>query len=688
MILGEASCLRVGSVPRMPHPDVERERARLKYFRECLSAMAVRTASFIANDSMLAANEADAKAVQHQLALRLKTFDIDGVLCFGTITETPIGRNPSTVWPVGKRNIDDEAGAPIVVDWRAPVAIPFYRATAVDPLGLDRRRRFTFAGRELADIYEEDFTDPDSMLDGAAHGVPDPLLAELRRERSGQMRDIVATIQAEQDIVIRAGLEECLIVQGGPGTGKTAVGLHRAAFLLYEHRELLGRLGVLVVGPNRVFLEYISQVLPSLGETSVTQSTVDGLFGLRFRCTLTDPVERARLLGDPRWVEVIRVAAARAINPPSDAIALRYRSRVMRIEPVIIASLIDAAQRSDMSLRQQRERFRARVLRAAHDQWSGGELQTLPIDEFSTEVLAHNASRSALDKCWMPQTALALTRSLLMSKAALARAATGIFDPDEQQVLIRKKATSGSAELWSTAELPIFDEIDALLNGDARKYGHVVVDEAQDLSPMALRVISRRTTRGSMTILGDLAQATGAHASTSWETALDHLGRPDSARHAELTVGYRLPASILEFANQLLAEAAPHVTPASSARDEGEPPEVLMVTTEDRFEHAGRVARELGEQFMTVAVVAPVDLHEPLRSAGLVDAAMGEGITLVDAANVKGLEFDAVVVVEPTMIYEDPIHGPRLLYVALTRAVHRLVLVTSQPLPDALARTA
>lgn len=674
----------------MPHPDLERERARLNWFRECLTAMAVRTAGFIANESMLAANEADTIAVRHQLDQRLKTLDVDGILCFGSITLTV---PPGGEYPVGKRHIDDASGNPVVVDWRAPIAIPFYRATAADPLGLDRRRRFTFAGRELADIFEEDFTDPESMLGGSgAHGVPDPLLAELRRERTGQMRDIVATIQAEQDVVIRAGLEECLIVQGGPGTGKTAVGLHRAAFLLYEQREFLSRLGVLVVGPNRVFLDYISQVLPSLGETAVTQSTVDGLFGLRFRCAITDDharsFERERLLGDPRWVQVAQAAVDRSITPPEGTLALRFRSRVLRIDAARMAELIEDARSIDMPFRQQRERFRARTIREAYDQWSGTEVQSLSMDEFMSGVLAHKESRAALDRCWTTVNGVSVARSLLTSVAALARAADGVFTADEQRVIRRAKAKEGSVELWTAAELPIIDELESLISGVLRTYGHIVVDEAQDLSPMALRVIARRALRGSMTILGDLAQATGPHASSSWDDALVHLGSPTAARQAELTVGYRLPAAILDFANLLLPEAAPNVTPASSARDDDVPPELLTMSpgssVGELCARACAVADELGREYLTAAIVAPIELHAPLRAAGLADRAMGEGITLLDAATVKGLEFDAVLVIEPTAIYGAPLHGARLLYVALTRAVHRLVLLSTQPLPAAL----
>jgi DNA helicase IV len=250
----------------MPHPDLASERARLEFAQVCLDEMRERTANRVANEAVLAANKADAEAVKWQLQRRLASLDDDAaVLAFGRIDEAS-----GEQWYIGRRHVEDVSGVPVVVDWRAEVATPFYRATLADPFGLARRRRFVFSGRELTDLFEEDFDDPDSVA--GSGGVPDPLLAELGRARTGQMRDIVSTIQAEQDAIIRAPLESCLVVQGGPGTGKTAVGLHRAAFLLYEHRTLLAREGVLVVGPNPVFLRYISQVLPSLGETSATQN--------------------------------------------------------------------------------------------------------------------------------------------------------------------------------------------------------------------------------------------------------------------------------------------------------------------------------------------------------------------------------------------------------------------------------
>jgi DNA helicase IV len=670
----------------MPHPDLEVERARLAFFRKCLEEMRVRTQAFVAREEILAASEVDADAVRYQLEQRLKTLEDQAVLCFGRIDEQAVEGVPGAQWYVGRRHVDDPDGEPVVVDWRAPVAVPFYRATAADPFGLDRRRRFTFVGRELADIYEEDFTDPESLLaETGAHGVPDPLLAELRRERTGQMRDIVATIQAEQDEVIRAPLEQCLVVQGGPGTGKTAVGLHRAAFLLYEHREQLTRTGVLVLGPNRVFLEYIAQVLPSLGETAVTQTTFDGLFGLRFRTALADSEARSRVLGDARMATVVARACDAAIELPGHEVALRYRSRVVRFSPSEIAALLADARSRDAPGRDQRTRFRTRLLREAYERWSGGERLATSEDEFAADVLAHRESRAAIDAMWRPLKAVTVVRTLLTSRAALARAADGVLTADEQRLVLRRRARDGSEELWSAAELPLLDEAEARLTGEIRRYGHVVVDEAQDHSPMALRAIGRRGLRHSLTVLGDLAQATGAHAVTDWRDALGQLGAPRAvARRAELTIGYRLPAAILEYANALLVEAAPDVTPAGSARQEGDPPEVVGVAATDLVDRVVARASALGAEHLTTAVIATEPFHGRLREGGLAAGALGEALVLLDPATAKGLEFDAVVVVEPSAIVAGSDHGVRLLYVALTRAVQHLTIVHAEPLPAAL----
>ena len=673
----------------MPHPEVESERAYLAFAAKCLAEMRARTAAYIDQED-LAAGEFDSAAVRGHLTRRLRSLeDESGVLCFGRIDE-----EAGDVFYVGRREVDDPDGEPVIVDWRAGVAVSFYRATAADPYGLRIRRRFTFFDRELSDIFEEDFTDPDSVLAAAAGGVPDPLLAELRRARTGQMRDIVATIQAEQDIVIRAPIGECLVVQGGPGTGKTAVGLHRAAFLLYEHRERLARQGVLVVGPNRVFLEYISQVLPSLGETSVSQSTVDDLLALRFRIIATDAENTARLKGDARMARVVARACEEAIRRPDADVVLRFRARELSITPEVVADAIASARQRVPTFAAARLRFRDLIVRHAYELFTRGDLLAFSAEDFSEALTADRESRAALDALWRPVNPAATVKRLLTSRPALARAAEGILDAGEQEALLRRSARKGQPDPWTAADLPLLDEAEAFVKGEVRRYGHVVVDEAQDLSAMALRMVARRAVSGSLTILGDLAQATGAGASRSWTDALEHLGSPEVVRMAELTIGYRLPAAILDFANQLLSEAAPHVTAAVSAREEGDPPELHAVTAEQLATTVAELADALAHEFTTTAVIAPIAMLDGLRAqlaASGHDVPLPEHSTiahrlsLLPAALAKGLEFDAVVVVEPAAIVAESEHGTRLLFVALTRPVQRLVIAHSRPLPVALA---
>jgi DNA helicase IV len=291
----------------------------------------------------------------------------------------------------------------------------------------------------------------------------------------------------------------------------------------------------------------------------------------------------------------------------------------------------------------------------------------------------------------------ALVKRLLTSPAALARAADGILDAGEQRAMLRPSARRGEADPWTAADLPLLDEAEAFVKGDGRRYGHVVVDEAQDLSAMALRMVARRAVASSLTILGDLAQATGAGASRSWTDALDHLGAPEQVRMAELTIGYRLPAAILDFANQLLPEAAPHVTAAVSAREEGDPPELHAVTSDALASTVAALADALASEFTTTAVVAPVamlaGLRAELAAAGHdvplpEQSTIAHRLSLLPAALAKGLEFDAVVVVEPAAIVAESEHGTRLLFVALTRPVQRLVIAHAQPLPVALRTSA
>ena len=668
----------------MPHPDVSFERARLDFAQSCLEAMRRRTAEKVANEDILAANEADADAVRWQLQRRLASLDDEvAVLCFGRIDEESGER-----WYVGRRHIEDGDGAPVVIDWRAGVATPFYRATLADPFGLDRRRRFVFSARELTDVFEEDFTDPDSLA--GSGGVPDPLLAELGRARTGQMRDIVATIQAEQDAIIRAPIETCLVVQGGPGTGKTAVGLHRAAFLLYEHRARLAREGVLVVGPNPVFLRYISQVLPSLGETSATQTTVDGLLALRFRIVAEDALPVAAIKGDARLAEVIARAADDAVRVPADGLIVRFRTRRLTLEADDVLEVVSEARRRDAPFATQRERFRKSLVRRAYDRYTGGVAIELDENDFGAALLADAESRKAIDACWRSVSPVGLVRSVLTQRAFLARAAAGVLSDDEQRAILRPR---DRADAWTADDLPLIDEAEAFVRGAPRRFGHVVVDEAQDLSPMQLRMLARRAQHHSMTVLGDLAQATGPASPSTWEATLRHLGRPVNAQPAELTMGYRLPGAFLALANRLLPTAAPGVAASRSVRADGDPPDTHEFAPGQLVPAVAEHALVLAKEFGTVAVIAADGRVDALRRAiedrGVVLAEPGEvdpdrPLVVLAARLAKGLEFDAVIVAEPAEIAEQEPHGVRLLFVALTRAVQHLALAHARPLPAVL----
>jgi len=676
--------MRVANVREMPHPDVALERARLRYAQECLEGMRRKTAARVAAEHVLAANEADAEAVKWQLERRLDSLnDEAGSLCFGRIDD-----HDDLRWYIGRRHVEDERGGPVVVDWRAGVATPFYRATLADPLGLHLRRRFVFNGRELADVFEEDFDDPDSLA--GSGGVPDPLLAELGRARTGQMRDIVATIQGEQDTIIRAPLETCLVVQGGPGTGKTAVGLHRAAFLLYEHRARLARGGVLVVGPNPVFLRYISQVLPSLGETSATQTTVDGLLGLRFRVVADDAEAAAAVKGDARMRTVVERAAADAIRIPPDGIDLMCRARLIHVSAGALQAMVEAERARSVPVTAQRDRFRRAIVHHAYDAYTRGIPLGFDEEELGAELLADPASRKAIDGCWRSVGAVALVKSLLTQRAYLARAADGVLDEHEQQLLLRPRA---EAEAWTPGDLPLLDEAEALIKGGPRQYDHVVVDEAQDLSPMQLRMLARRARRHSMTVLGDLAQATGPASPGSWDDTLAHLGRPANAQRAELTMGYRLPGSVLALANRLLARAAPGIAASQSVRPDGDPPDLHRVASHELVEQVAEHAVAMVGDLATVAVIASParvdELRRALEARGVVLAEPGEvepdrPVVVVPAPLAKGLEFDGVIVVEPAEIAVGA-HGVRLLFVALTRAVQHLAIAYSEALPEELA---
>ena len=672
------------------HPELEAEQAWLDQAHRYLEAMqqrAERTRK-VGDRAVRDENTVDAMVARFHLKRREEALHSGrGPLCFGRI-DTEDGDR----WYVGRRHVEDEQAAPVVVDWRAPVSAAFYRATAVDPCGLDFRRRFSVADGEIVSIFDEDLSDPDSL---GASGLPDPLLAELERSRSGQMRDIVSTIAAEQDLIIRAPREELLIVQGGPGTGKTAVGLHRAAFLLFQHREDLMDKEVLVLGPNPLFLRYIAEVLPSLGETSVRQATLSGLFAAKYRVRAVESPEVARLKGDGRMAAMIEAAIRARIKVPADGLEVRSGLAVVRFTADDLESMIKTVLSRRLPTNQGRDVYRQMVIAESwrrHSARIEADSGTEPV--FVSAIRADRTFRAAIDKMWPNLGAATVIRGLFGSPRRLGVAAAGILTADEQRLLKRTSAKKVADEPWTESDLPLLDEAEARCVGVAARYGHVVVDEAQDLSAMALRLVGRRAEGGSMTVLGDLAQATSPEAIGSWQAAVDALTEtaPEvTVRHAELTVGYRVPAAILDVANRLLPFAAPTVTPARSVRHGGEPPLLLEV---DQAGLADAVVAEVAallDRTISVAVVADEQrlgsVGSALEQAGVaVDRVGGGGlpgagaVALVTPQAVKGLEFDAVVVIEPAAI-ADLDSGLRHLYVSMTRAVQHLGVVHTRPLP-------
>jgi DNA helicase IV len=665
----------------MAHPELDDEQSYIDEAYQCLAAMHERTAQ-AANQDDSAAQAADWAAAQWQLKRRLANLDTDVPgLSFGRLDD-----EDDATWYVGRRHVEDAKGDPVVVDWRADVATPFYRATAVDPMDLRRRRRFIMTERRIDDLFDEVFDDPDSV-DAAHHGgIPDPLLAELERSRTGEMRDIVATIAAEQDVVIRAPLESCMIVQGGPGTGKTAVGLHRAAFLLYEHRGKLDREGVLVIGPNPLFLRYIAQVLPSLGETAVRQATLGQLLaGTAYRIRGTDDEDTQRLKGDRRVAALMAAAVASTRRPLDDELAVTTSWGTFRLAADDVNAAMKEVAARGVAHNIGRNALRTRLLRLIRQEIAGRRGEEFASSANIEADLRNNREwLRALEQIWPTMYAPALTRRLLTNaralKAAVA-AAGGLLTDDDQQLLLRPSTRKSEDEPWTEADLALIDEASALIVGPPTTYGHIVVDEAQDVSAMGLRALGRRCPISSLTVLGDLAQATAPAAQRSWDEVIGHLGSPGTARRVDLDVGYRVPAPIMDVANRLLAEAAPDVVPTRSVREDGREPMVVPARDDDEMvAEAIRRATELAAAWSSVGIVAPSRLHPQLEG-------LDAKVTVVPPEQAKGLEFDAVLVVEPAEIAHQNAgaRGLRLLYVALTRAVQELVVVHTQPLPAALA---
>jgi DNA helicase IV len=656
-------------------PVLAAERAHLEYAHRCLDAMR----ADVTGITDVAGDAFTSESLGRMRADRLQALnaDPDAPPFFGRIdrySDETSGEtnNPSIeVLHVGRRHVRDEVGDPVVVDWRAPISRAFYRATAGDPMGVTLRRRFGFRDGVISS-YENEHLDH-----GEALGLASELLrAEIERPRVGPMRDIVATIQPDQDELVRADLDTSLCIQGAPGTGKTAVGLHRAAYLLYTYPARLRRSGVLVVGPNRAFLHYIEQVLPALGEGGIDQSTVDDLVA-RAPVRATEPAALAVLKGDARLADVLRRAVyAHVVRPAEDVVALVGTKRY-RIPEHRLRRYVDDARRSEVRWSVVRERLRTQLAEDVRRQRedAGGA----PSDAETARVARSAGIREFVDQVWPALDPIALLAKLYSDAAFLERCAGRVLTPDERAALARP-----GRQRWTACDTVLLDELASLIDG-TESYVHVVVDEAQDLSPMQCRAIARRCPLGSVTVLGDLAQATTPWAPGSWPITLRHLGH-DGAAIRPLTAGYRVPGEVLDVANRLLPHIA-DVPPATSIRQGTD----ALVYTDDLL---GAVQRSLTAEG-SIGVIVPdarvAATLGALTTAGIAAENLDEEddarVSVVPATSAKGLEFDSVVLVEPAEIVAaepDRPAGLRRLYVTLTRAVSRLIVVHEQPLPDEL----
>ena len=616
----------------------------------------------------------------------------------------PGGSPPGGALHIGRRHVHDPDGTPVVLDWRAPVSRPFYRASQSDPMGLTLRRRFGFAGGALTAFEDERFTGRGVTGNRSDDPLDNPsrlLITEIERPRSGPMRDIVATIQPEQDDIVRAGAGTTVCVQGAPGTGKTAVGLHRVAYLLYAHKELVTRRGVIVVGPNLAFLSYIRNVLPALGELDVIQTTVTDLVAATpIRAADTD--EAAVVKGDARMAEVLRKALWSQIRPPKEALVVSRGSRRLRLPAHEIEALAAELRNRGVRYGTGRDLLAHRIAHVLLTQLeSAGET----CDDRTHDAVRRSAPvRKCVDEVWPKADPKKLVFALLSSQELLIQNGFGLLSAAEIAAIAWQKIPRGLGSApWTRADQVLIDEATDLIERTP-SIAHIVVDEAQDLSPMEVRAIGRRCATGAATVLGDIAQGTTPWAATSWPALLIHLGKPDAAVR-ELDVGYRVPRQILDFASLLLPSIAPGLAPARSLRADAGALRVTRVPADDLGAHvAAECATALGRPGSVAVICADAHLEEnarALQAAGLRFTVLGsaeaaaeaaaEGdpeagrLTLVPVTLAKGLEFDHVVLVEPGSIATGEAYGLRRLYVALTRAVSRLAVFHAEPLPAELS---
>jgi len=693
-------------------------------------------------------SERDALVALHEDRLRV----LDGVedrLCFGRLDLLD-----SAVHYVGRIGLSDEANTPLLMDWRADAAAAFYQATPAQPLDVVRRRNIATAGREVVGI-DDDVLIMDALTDETRDSVTgtDALLTALDSARTGRMRDIVATIQSEQDRIIRSELKGILVVEGGPGTGKTVVALHRVAYLLYAHRQRIERSGALIVGPNGRFLQYIDRVLPALGETGVLMQTPGELFP-GINAIAEDPPKVARLKGDVRMAAVIKAAVRARQRVPAKAVTMRVDSHQVTLHPSDIESAIRRARDTGKPHNEARVTFVKDVLNRLARRMAK-HLGLADDDETRLDLVADlrdsRDARREINLCWMPVTAEEFLRQLLTSQDRLSELAA-LLTEDEQRLLLRNPPVTQTGQTsgdfaWTISDVSLLDEAAELLGDwDPREqvraasaaaqrageldyarqmlagssagsmvsaeqivdrysathsrapvaerasvdrswtFGHVVVDEAQELSAMQWRVIMRRIPSKSLTLVGDPAQTSSPAGVGNWADAL----RPfvsDRWRKEDLTINYRTPAKIMSAAAEVLERAGIKATPPQSVREGKYAPVVIRArSTESLPELLGDVIAS-DQQLLgsgTIAVLcAPAEVAE--LNELLSEKVGAVGVSVMSVTEAKGLEFDSVIIYEPATAIGLSVRPAEDLYVAMSRPTQRLSVLHSLDLPDVMS---
>lgn len=674
--------------------------------------------------------ERDAFAYQAARRLAILDAEHDG-LVFGRLDLVD-----SDIRHIGRIGVRDQDYEPLVIDWRAPAAEPFYRATASDPMGVIRRRvlrcrQSTVVGIEDELLDEQAGSDLPVVGEGA-------LLASLKRARGPRMRDIVATIQAEQDEAIRAPYQGVTIISGGPGTGKTVVALHRAAYLLYTHRKRLEQGGVLVVGPSDLFMSYIERVLPGLGENSVTLRSMGQLAGdvLGFSATRTDDAAAATLKGSLRMLPVLRRAVQEPLldGPAAQRLRVSVKGEVLTLEAAELSRI-----RKDVLARhrvnQARPNAEAALLDALWLKLSPEIAATLDVDrELFDDIISGQPSYELFVNAWWPMLSAEQVLARLADPEAARKFGHGQLDPDEQEILASSLSHARGYQpgigrprpQWSIADIALLDELAAMIGPVPAEhaedpllfleagsqveelvttadrlavnreldedepidtYAHVLVDEAQDVTPMQWRMLRRRGPQASWTLVGDPAQSSYPYNQEIERAIRDLIGRAPQ-RTFKLTTNYRSPAEVMQLAGEVIRHAFPAADLPRPVRETGVQPQLLVTNPAELPDLLGSVLTDLAQQVEGSLAVITATAAQPAIEALVgelpLPAQLRERLSVITDLQAKGLEFDAVVVLSPDDIVAQAPGGVRVLYVALTRPTQRLVTVDlSSPMPGA-----